>query len=157
MSAVIQLEGLTKRYGSARGIVDVDLEVSEGEVFGFLGPNGAGKTTTIRLIMDLIRPSWGPARVFPPAPAPLMPILLLARWFPRPRTLYARNRVSEARVATPAKRRRKPPLQGWPVLPCTISPLDALLCTTPSLRRRLPAARRDRGASAGAGRSPGRR
>ena len=64
MSAVIQLEGLTKRYGSARGIVDVDLEVSEGEVFGFLGPNGAGKTTTIRLIMDLIRPSEGTARVF---------------------------------------------------------------------------------------------
>ena len=64
MSAVIQLEGLTKHYGSARGIVDVDLEVSEGEVFGFLGPNGAGKTTTIRLIMDLIRPSEGTARVF---------------------------------------------------------------------------------------------
>ena len=66
MSAVIQLEGLTKHYGSARGIVDVDLEVSEGEVFGFLGPNGAGKTTTIRLIMDLIRPSEGTARVFSP-------------------------------------------------------------------------------------------
>ena len=64
MSAVIQLEGLTKHYGSARGIVDLDLEVSEGEVFGFLGPNGAGKTTTIRLIMDLIRPSEGTARVF---------------------------------------------------------------------------------------------
>ena len=64
MSAVIQLEGLTKHDGSARGSVDVDLEVSEGEVFGFLGPNGAGKTTTIRLIMDLIRPSEGTARVF---------------------------------------------------------------------------------------------
>ena len=64
MSAVIQLDGLTKHYGSARGIVDVDLEVNEGEVFGFLGPNGAGKTTTIRLVLDLIRPSSGTARVF---------------------------------------------------------------------------------------------
>ncbi len=64
MSAVIQLESLTKHYGSARGIVDVDLEVNEGEVFGFLGPNGAGKTTTIRLVLDLIRPSSGTARVF---------------------------------------------------------------------------------------------
>ncbi|MCH8849156.1 MAG: ABC transporter ATP-binding protein [Chloroflexi bacterium] len=64
MSAVIELESLTKHYGSARGIVDVDLEVNEGEVFGFLGPNGAGKTTTIRLVLDLIRPSSGTARVF---------------------------------------------------------------------------------------------
>ena len=64
MSAVIQLDGLTKHYGPARGIVDVDLEVNEGEVFGFLGPNGAGKTTTIRLVLDLIRPSSGTARVF---------------------------------------------------------------------------------------------
>ena len=64
MSAVIELEGLTKHYGSARGIVDVDLEVNEGEVFGFLGPNGAGKTTTIRLVLDLIRPTSGTARVF---------------------------------------------------------------------------------------------
>ena len=64
MTAVIELDGLTKRYGAARGIVDVDLEVNEGEVFGFLGPNGAGKTTTIRLVLDLIRPSSGSARVF---------------------------------------------------------------------------------------------
>ncbi len=64
MSAVIELDGLTKHYGSARGIVDVDLEVNQGEVFGFLGPNGAGKTTTIRLVLDLIRPSSGTARVF---------------------------------------------------------------------------------------------
>ena len=64
MSAVIELDGLTKYYGAQRGIVDVDLEVNEGEVFGFLGPNGAGKTTTIRLVLDLIRPSSGTARVF---------------------------------------------------------------------------------------------
>jgi ABC-2 type transport system ATP-binding protein len=64
MAAVIQTEKLTKSYGSQRGIVDVDLEVQAGEVFGFLGPNGAGKTTTIRTILDLIRPTSGRALVF---------------------------------------------------------------------------------------------
>jgi len=64
MAAVIRTEKLTKSYGSHRGIVDVDLEVQKGEVFGFLGPNGAGKTTTIRVLLDLIRPSSGKAYVF---------------------------------------------------------------------------------------------
>jgi ABC-2 type transport system ATP-binding protein len=64
MTSVIALEKLTKWYGSHRGIVDVDLEVQQGEVFGFLGPNGAGKTTTIRTMLDLIRPTSGKAYVF---------------------------------------------------------------------------------------------
>jgi len=64
MTAVIQTEQLTKSYGPHRGIVDVDLEVREGEIFGFLGPNGAGKTTTIRTVLDLIRPTGGRALVF---------------------------------------------------------------------------------------------
>ncbi|HEX5241040.1 MAG TPA: ABC transporter ATP-binding protein [Candidatus Limnocylindrales bacterium] len=64
MTAVIQTEQLTKSYGSHRGIIDVDLEVNQGEVFGFLGPNGAGKTTTIRTVLDLIRPTSGRALVF---------------------------------------------------------------------------------------------
>src|SRR6266508_3809425 len=64
MTAVIKTDKLTKSYGSHRGIVDLDLEVLEGEVFGFLGPNGAGKTTTIRTILDLIRPTSGRAFVF---------------------------------------------------------------------------------------------
>ena len=59
----IVTEGLTKYYDGRRGIVDVALEVRAGEVFGFLGPNGAGKTTTIRLLLDLIRPTAGRARV----------------------------------------------------------------------------------------------
>jgi ABC-2 type transport system ATP-binding protein len=62
--SVIETEKLTKFYGSHRGIVDVDLAVEEGEVYGFLGPNGAGKTTTIRLLLDLIRPTSGRARLF---------------------------------------------------------------------------------------------
>jgi ABC-2 type transport system ATP-binding protein len=64
MTAVIQIEKLTKTYGSHRGIVDIDLEVQEGEAFGFLGPNGAGKTTTIRTLLDHIRPTSGHARIF---------------------------------------------------------------------------------------------
>ena len=64
MVAIIKAEKLTKSYGSHRGIVDVDLAVEQGEVFGFLGPNGAGKTTTIRVLLDLIRPTNGKAYVF---------------------------------------------------------------------------------------------
>jgi ABC-2 type transport system ATP-binding protein len=59
----IEASGLTKAYGRHRGIVDLDLEVQPGEVFGYLGPNGAGKTTTIRLLLDYIRPTRGTVRV----------------------------------------------------------------------------------------------
>lgn len=62
-TAAIRTVGLTKYYGKARGIVDVDLEVRPGEIFGFLGPNGAGKSTTIRVLLDLIRPTSGRAEV----------------------------------------------------------------------------------------------
>jgi ABC-2 type transport system ATP-binding protein len=62
MSA-IATDGLTKYYGDVRGVEDLDLEVSEGEVFGFLGPNGAGKTTTIRTIMGFLAPTAGEARL----------------------------------------------------------------------------------------------
>jgi ABC-2 type transport system ATP-binding protein len=64
MTTIIQTDKLTKSYGPYRGIVDVDLTVNEGEIFGFLGPNGAGKTTTIRVLLDLIRPTSGTATVF---------------------------------------------------------------------------------------------
>ncbi|MFP4647532.1 MAG: ATP-binding cassette domain-containing protein [Candidatus Acetothermia bacterium] len=61
---IIEARGLTKFYGKQRGIIDLDFDVSEGEVFGYLGPNGAGKTTTIRTLLDLIRPTAGEARIF---------------------------------------------------------------------------------------------
>ncbi|MFB6291256.1 MAG: ATP-binding cassette domain-containing protein [Candidatus Bipolaricaulia bacterium] len=61
---LIEARGLTKFYGKQRGIIDLDFDVSEGEVFGYLGPNGAGKTTTIRTLLDLIRPTDGEARIF---------------------------------------------------------------------------------------------
>jgi ABC-2 type transport system ATP-binding protein len=57
----VHCSGLTKDYGRGRGLFDLDLDLSRGEVFGFVGPNGAGKTTTIRLLMDLIRPDRGSA------------------------------------------------------------------------------------------------
>jgi ABC-2 type transport system ATP-binding protein len=63
MAAIIEAEGLTKSYGSKRGIVDVSFQVEEGEVFGFLGPNGSGKTTTIRILMALLRADAGTARI----------------------------------------------------------------------------------------------
>ncbi len=63
MTAIIEVEGLTKSYGSKRGITNVSFQVEKGEVFGFLGPNGAGKTTTIRLLMALLRADAGTARI----------------------------------------------------------------------------------------------
>jgi ABC-2 type transport system ATP-binding protein len=64
MTAIIQTEKLTKWYGKSRGILEVDLAIEQGEIFGFLGPNGAGKTTTIRTMLDLIRPTSGRVLVF---------------------------------------------------------------------------------------------
>jgi len=63
MAAIIEVEKLSKSYGSKRGIIDVTFDVGEGEVFGFLGPNGAGKTTTIRILMALLRADGGTARI----------------------------------------------------------------------------------------------
>lgn len=60
---VIRTEGLTKHFGRSPALVDLDLEVQAGEVFGYLGPNGSGKTTTIRLLLGLIRPTSGRAEV----------------------------------------------------------------------------------------------
>ena len=59
----IETKGLTKYYGKARGILDVDLQVEQGDFFGFIGPNGAGKSTTIRTLLGLIAPTSGQASV----------------------------------------------------------------------------------------------
>ena len=63
MTSPLIIENLTKYYGSVRGIEDLNLEVRQGEVFGFLGPNGAGKSTTISTVLDFIRPTRGTATV----------------------------------------------------------------------------------------------
>ncbi len=62
--SIIEVTNLTKYYGKARGIVDVSFSEEEGEIFGFIGPNGAGKSTTIRLLLSLIHPTSGSAKVF---------------------------------------------------------------------------------------------
>ncbi|MFW6192754.1 MAG: ABC transporter ATP-binding protein [Gemmatimonadota bacterium] len=56
---MIQLEGLTKRYGDVVAVDGLDLEVASGEIFGLLGPNGAGKTTTLRMMVGILRPDAG--------------------------------------------------------------------------------------------------
>jgi ABC-2 type transport system ATP-binding protein len=61
---VIAIGGLSKDYGSGRGLFGLDLQVGQGEIFGFLGPNGAGKSTTMRLLLDLIKPTSGSAQLF---------------------------------------------------------------------------------------------
>lgn len=59
----VETRGLTKRYGSVTAVEDLNLTVRRGEVYGFLGPNGAGKTTTLRMLLGLVRPTAGTARV----------------------------------------------------------------------------------------------
>jgi len=61
---VIECVNLTKDYGSGHGLFNLNVSISKGEVFGLIGPNGAGKSTFIKLLMDLINPSSGKARIF---------------------------------------------------------------------------------------------
>jgi len=60
----IETQGLTKFYGKDRGIIDLDLKIEPGEIFGFIGPNGAGKSTTIRTLLGLIFPTSGSGKIF---------------------------------------------------------------------------------------------
>ena len=63
MTEVIATQNLSKKYKDVSAVEDLTLSVHEGEIFGFLGPNGAGKTTTIRLLLGLLEPSEGHAKV----------------------------------------------------------------------------------------------
>jgi ABC-2 type transport system ATP-binding protein len=63
MTDAVATSKLTKTFGRRRGVIDVDLRVGRGEVFGFLGPNGAGKSTTIRLMLGLYQPTSGDVAV----------------------------------------------------------------------------------------------
>ena len=65
---VVETQGLTKRYGDRAAVEDLGLRVRRGEVYGFLGPNGAGKTTTLRMLLGLVRPTSGTARVLGQGP-----------------------------------------------------------------------------------------
>ncbi|WP_420645681.1 ATP-binding cassette domain-containing protein [Candidatus Leptofilum sp.] len=63
MSTIIEIQGLTKKYGNLTALDDLTLNIQEGEVFGFIGPNGAGKTTTMRILTTLLKPTSGKAWV----------------------------------------------------------------------------------------------
>jgi ABC-2 type transport system ATP-binding protein len=64
MPTIVEVDRLTRRFGSRRGVTDVSFDIATGEVFGFLGPNGAGKSTTIRLLLGLYRADSGRMTVF---------------------------------------------------------------------------------------------
>jgi len=63
MASIIELQGVTKRYGDLTAVDDLTLSIEEGAVFGFIGPNGAGKTTTMRILTTLLQPTAGDAWV----------------------------------------------------------------------------------------------
>src|SRR3954462_13606712 len=63
METVIKTVNLTKRYGSLVALSNLNLEIQEGDCFGYIGPNGAGKSTTIKILGTLLQPTWGEARV----------------------------------------------------------------------------------------------
>ncbi|HEY8668574.1 MAG TPA: ABC transporter ATP-binding protein [Tepidisphaeraceae bacterium] len=63
MSVVIKTVNLTKRYGTLVALSNLNLEIQQGDCFGFIGPNGAGKTTTIKILATLLQPTWGEARI----------------------------------------------------------------------------------------------
>ena len=60
---MIELQGLEKSYGAFAAVKNLSFQVARGEVYGFLGPNGAGKTTTLRMLMGMLRPTGGSARI----------------------------------------------------------------------------------------------
>ena len=60
---MIQTINLTKQYGQLTALANLNLEIEQGECFGFIGPNGAGKTTTIKILSTLLKPTWGEARI----------------------------------------------------------------------------------------------
>lgn len=63
MAVMIKTVNLTKRYGNLVALSNLNLEINEGDCFGFIGPNGAGKTTTIKILATLLQPTWGEARI----------------------------------------------------------------------------------------------
>jgi ABC-2 type transport system ATP-binding protein len=64
MEKIIEMKNLTKIYPNGRGIEDVNLEIYQGDIFGFLGPNGAGKTTAMKIMTGLIKPDRGSVKLF---------------------------------------------------------------------------------------------
>ena len=59
MSAIVEIQGLSKQYGKRKAVDNVSMTIESGEIFGLVGPNGAGKTTTMRMLVTLLRPDKG--------------------------------------------------------------------------------------------------
>ena len=94
MSAAIEFEKLAKTFGPVHALEDVSLQVQPGEIYGFLGPNGAGKSTAIRILLDLIRPTRGCARVMGhDAQRESMAVRRLVGYLPGDLALYRRMDV----------------------------------------------------------------
>lgn len=92
----IKVTSLTKYYGKARGVIDVDLAVNEGDFFGFIGPNGAGKSTTIRTALGLIKPTSGSVSVFGKEPFKERKAMLSSvGYIPSEAMFYGGMRVSD--------------------------------------------------------------
>jgi ABC-2 type transport system ATP-binding protein len=75
MALAIETTGLARRFGAVRAVDGIDLHVPDGSVFGFLGPNGSGKTTTIRMLVGLVRPTAGSARLLGEPVGPRAPVV----------------------------------------------------------------------------------
>lgn len=96
MSEIIQTTNLTKYYGKNRGIINLNLSVNEGEIFGFIGPNGAGKSTTLRVLLGLVAPTSGSAVIFGKEVGKQQKeILAQVGYLPSEAMFYSGMRVSE--------------------------------------------------------------
>ncbi len=92
---IVEVRGITKRYGELVAVKGLSFEVDSGEIFGLLGPNGAGKTTTIRILMDIFRPDEGEVRIFGRKPSEVKEKV---GYLPEERGLYQGLRVLETLV-----------------------------------------------------------
>lgn len=90
----VQVQGVSKRFGSTAAVADLSFEVHPGEILGFLGPNGSGKTTTMRMILDIIRPDEGTIRVFGESPS--FELGSRIGYLPEDRGLYRELPVAES-------------------------------------------------------------
>ena len=109
MTAVVEARGLVKTYGEITAVDHVDLTVEAGDVYGYLGPNGAGKTTSLRMLLGLIRPTSGHARLFgrDPMIEGVHALQGVAGFVEAPRFYPVPLRPEEPRARRRARRRRR--------------------------------------------------
>jgi ABC-2 type transport system ATP-binding protein len=109
MALAIETTGLARRFGAVRAVDGIDLAVPEGSVFGFLGPNGSGKTTTIRMLVGLVRPTAGSARVLGEEVAPGASVVRrLGAWSAAGHPFLSPVRISPCSASRHAKLLRAP-------------------------------------------------